>query len=112
MAGSESDDGNTKMFLTDDELAELTGRKLRRLQIEALKLMMIPFRVNAIGRPIVTREAVLGQPAFGIGQIDAAIFCFGVSPQNQFHFLSFSKARIWLVKQRVAALRFRDIARC
>ena len=63
MAGSESDDGNTKMFLTDDELAELTGRKLRRLQIEALKLMMIPFRVNAIGRPIVTREAVLGQPA-------------------------------------------------
>lgn len=49
-----------RLFLDDDELAELTGRRVRRLQIEALKRMLIPFRVNAIGRPIVTRAAVLG----------------------------------------------------
>lgn len=49
------------LFLTDDELAELTGRRVRRLQIEALRKMMIPFRVNALGRPVVTRAAVLGQ---------------------------------------------------
>lgn len=48
------------LFLTDDELATLTGRKLRKLQIDALKRMMIPFRVNALGRPVVTRAAVLG----------------------------------------------------
>lgn len=52
---------NDPLFLTDDELAELTGRRVRRLQIEALRKMMIPFRVNALGRPVVTRAAVLGQ---------------------------------------------------
>jgi hypothetical protein len=50
------------MFLTDEELFELTGRKLRRLQIAALKDMLVPFRINALGRPVVTREAVLGTP--------------------------------------------------
>lgn len=48
------------MFLDDEELFELTGRKQRRLQIEALKRMLIPFRINAIGRPIVTRTAIVG----------------------------------------------------
>lgn len=51
------------LFLTDDELAELTGRRVRRLQIAALKQMMIPFRINALGRPVVTRAAVLGLQA-------------------------------------------------
>lgn len=51
------------LFLTDNELADLTGRKLRKLQIEALRSMMIPFRVNALGRPVVTRAAVLGHAA-------------------------------------------------
>lgn len=50
-----------RLFLDDDELAELTGRKVRRLQIEALRRMLIPFHVNAIGRPVVTRAAILGQ---------------------------------------------------
>lgn len=49
-----------RLFLDDDELAELTGRKLRRLQIDALRSMLIPFRVNAIGRPVVTRAAIVG----------------------------------------------------
>ena len=48
------------LFLTDQELRELTGRAIRRLQIAALREMLVPFRVNAIGRPVVTRAAVLG----------------------------------------------------
>jgi hypothetical protein len=51
----------TPLFLTEDELADLTGRRVRRLQIEALKRMLIPFHVNALGKPVVTRAAVLGQ---------------------------------------------------
>lgn len=48
------------LFLTDRELRELTGRAIRKLQIAALRDMLVPFRVNAIGRPVVTRAAVLG----------------------------------------------------
>lgn len=48
------------LFLTDQELQELTGRKVRRLQIEQLRRMLIPFHVNALGRPVVTRAAVIG----------------------------------------------------
>lgn len=51
----------TSLFLTEEELVILTGRKLRRLQIKALRGMMIPFHVNAIGHPVVTREAVTGE---------------------------------------------------
>lgn len=51
----------TPLFLTEEEIAILTGRKLRRLQIEALRGMMIPFHVNAIGHPVVTRDAVTGE---------------------------------------------------
>lgn len=56
---------DSPLFLDDKELVELTGRKLRRLQIDALKRMLIPFHVNAIGRPVVTRSAIIGnqQPA-------------------------------------------------
>lgn len=48
------------LFLSDHELAELTGRKLRRLQIDQLRRMLIPFHVNALGRPVVTRAAIIG----------------------------------------------------
>lgn len=48
------------LFLTEEELATLTGRRIRSKQIEALRAMLIPFRVNAIGHPVVTRAAVLG----------------------------------------------------
>jgi hypothetical protein len=50
------------LFLDDEELRTLTGRSIKRLQIEALKQMLVPFRVNAIGKPIVTRAAALGLP--------------------------------------------------
>lgn len=48
------------LFLSDDQLRELTGRKVRRCQIESLRQMGIPFRVNAAGRPVVCRSAVEG----------------------------------------------------
>lgn len=48
-------------FLTPTEVAVLTGRKVRRLQIEALKAMGIPFHINAVGRPVVVAAVVEGR---------------------------------------------------
>jgi hypothetical protein len=48
------------LFLTSEEVATLTGRKFKARQIEALKMMAVPFRVNAAGRPVVTRAAIEG----------------------------------------------------
>ncbi len=48
------------MFLTDDDLARLTGRRRKALQIAQLRAMGVPFFVNAAGRPIVARAAVEG----------------------------------------------------
>lgn len=48
------------MFLSTNDLVELTGRKFRVKQIEALRCMGIPFFVNALGRPVVARSAVEG----------------------------------------------------
>lgn len=49
------------LFLTDEELATLTGRKLKSLQIEWLRKSAIPFRVNATGHPVVTRGVIEGR---------------------------------------------------
>jgi len=49
------------LFLTDDELVTLTGRKFKGRQIEWLRTSGIPFRVNATGHPVVTRGAIAGQ---------------------------------------------------
>lgn len=48
------------MFLTPDELAELTGRKIKSKQIEALRRMGLPFHVNACGKPVVSVAAIDG----------------------------------------------------
>ena len=48
------------MFLDDDELVTLTGRKAKRLQVEQLRIMMIPFHINALGKPVVARAAIIG----------------------------------------------------
>lgn len=48
-------------FLTCDDLAALTGRKVKSKQIEALKKMGLPFWINAIGKPVVTVAAVEGR---------------------------------------------------
>ena len=53
------------MFLTDDELADLTGRKRSKLQIEWLVDHGYKFELNAAGRPKVLRafvERKLGGP--------------------------------------------------
>lgn len=50
-------------FLGPEDVVTLTGRKIKRLQVEALRQMGIPFFVNAIGRPVVARTAVEGKAA-------------------------------------------------
>jgi hypothetical protein len=54
------------MFLNPQEVAELAGRKIKKLQIEQLRWMGIPFYVNAIGRPIVVRAVPGGKEPTGI----------------------------------------------
>ena len=49
------------MFLTDKEVAILTGRKMKGRQIEALRQMGVPFRINATGHAIVTCAAIEGR---------------------------------------------------
>ena len=51
------------IFLTAEEMAELTGYKRHGKQIEALRQMGIPCRINARGRPIVTRSVIEGAAA-------------------------------------------------
>lgn len=46
------------MFLTPDELAQLTGYKTSGRQIDWLRRHGITFTINALGRPVVPREAV------------------------------------------------------
>jgi len=48
------------MFLNSDELAELTGRKIKSKQIDALRRMGVPFRVNACGKPVVAVAVIEG----------------------------------------------------
>jgi hypothetical protein len=48
------------MFLTQDELVTLTGRKIKSKQIEVLREMGLPFWVNAVGKPVVSVAAIEG----------------------------------------------------
>lgn len=50
-------------FLTDAQLARLTGRKTKSRQIQWLRKEGLPFRVNATGHPVVTWAAVDGRQA-------------------------------------------------
>ena len=50
------------VFLDSEEIAELTGRKIKSKQIEALRRMGLPFWVNACGKPVVTRSVIEGKP--------------------------------------------------
>jgi len=49
------------MFLSSQDITELTGRKTKSRQIEALLRMGLPFWVNAIGKPVVTLTALEGR---------------------------------------------------
>lgn len=48
------------MFLDDKELARLTGFARKTRQVQQLRMMGIPFYVNAAGRAVVTRSVVDG----------------------------------------------------
>ncbi|WP_175692931.1 DUF4224 domain-containing protein [Burkholderia ambifaria] len=57
------------LFLTADEVAELTGVRTGRrgksreeLQVAWLRTSGIPFWVNARGRPIIARARITGHP--------------------------------------------------
>jgi hypothetical protein len=48
-------------FLDSNEIIELTGRKIKSKQIEALRRLGLPFFVNACGKPVVSRTAIDGR---------------------------------------------------
>jgi hypothetical protein len=48
--------GTTPFLLTPDEVQDITGFKLNRLQIDWLQRKGWRFEVNAIGRPVVARK--------------------------------------------------------
>jgi hypothetical protein len=50
------------LWLTPDEVAELTARKRWKAQCKALAEMGVKFTPNAVGRPLVERAAVVSQP--------------------------------------------------
>jgi hypothetical protein len=52
----------SNMFLTKEEVTELTGRKTKSKQVEQLRKMPIPFWLNAAGAPIVARSTIEGKP--------------------------------------------------
>lgn len=60
------------MFLSREELVKLTGRKVKAKQIHALRSMGVPFFVNALGQPVVTRVAVEGRPQVSVDRVARA----------------------------------------
>lgn len=48
--------GTSPFLLTPDEVQDITGFKLNRLQVDWLQRKGWRFEVNAIGRPIVARK--------------------------------------------------------
>ena len=49
------------MFLTRDELAELTGYRQKHRQVARLRVMGISFWINAAGQPVVARAVIEGK---------------------------------------------------
>lgn len=48
--------GSAPFLLTPDEVQEITGFKLNRLQVDWLRRKGWRFEVNAVGRPVVARK--------------------------------------------------------
>lgn len=57
------------LFLTRDEVAELTGRMRYAAQVKVLNDLRIPFILNAANRPIVARQTV--ERILGVAQNSA-----------------------------------------
>ena len=53
----------SNMFLTQDELVELTGRRIKSKQIEALRRMGLLLWVNAVGKLVVSVASIEGLKA-------------------------------------------------
>jgi len=49
------------LFLDEDELIALTGRRSKSKQIAWLRQQGLPFRINATGHPVVTRSVIEGK---------------------------------------------------
>ncbi|WP_440221880.1 DUF4224 domain-containing protein [Dokdonella sp. MW10] len=49
---------NDSLWLTPDEVEELTAKKRWPAQCRALAVLGVAFRPNAVGRPLVERAAV------------------------------------------------------
>lgn len=63
--------GMMSIFLTRDEVVDLTGRIRYAAQVKVLNSMHIPFLLNAASRPIVARatvERILGVTSNAIAQ--------------------------------------------
>ena len=54
---------NDRLFLTRDEVKQLTGTADRKRQTECLRQNRIAFTMDVFGRPVVTRSAIEGKPA-------------------------------------------------
>jgi hypothetical protein len=66
----------TGMFLSADELVELTGRRQREAQSQALRMMGVEHKTRADGRLVVSRrhvEQVLGVATAGAVDVDSMI---------------------------------------
>ena len=48
------------IFVDDEDMEKLTGFKTARRQIEQLRAMGVPFRINGLGRPMVALVAIEG----------------------------------------------------
>lgn len=49
----------SETWLSPEEVQELTARQRWSAQCRQLAVMGVPFRPNAVGRPLVERDAVL-----------------------------------------------------
>lgn len=52
----------TSTFLSKEDVATLTGAKIKSKQVEQLRRMRLPFWINAQGVPVVPRSAIDGRP--------------------------------------------------
>ena len=48
-------------FLTREEIAELTGRKVKSKRVEQLRKMGLPFWLNAVGAPVIATSTIEGK---------------------------------------------------
>lgn len=58
-------------FLSAPDIAQLTGRKFKSHQIDALRKMGIPFFVNAAGHAVVARSAIDSRSSIATAPIKA-----------------------------------------